>query len=593
MRQRGPDDVGTWISDDGCIGLGHTRLAINDLSLLGAQPMADVDGMVRVVFNGEIYNYPSLRRALEQRGRTFHSTSDTEVLIHLYHEYGADMVEHLQGMFAFVIWDKRSKTLLCARDHFGIKPLYYSDDGKTIRFASQVRALMQGGHISRSVDPAALVGFAVLGSVPDPFTIYSAVKAVPAGTALWVSSDGRVRSWRFFDLGAEISASEREAAPILTPGAQHEILGAALGDSVNRHLLADVPVGVFLSAGLDSASILALSTRAERKPGMHAITLGFRDYVGSRRDETIAAAAVAQHFGAPHDVAWRAQEDFQDCRKSFFEAMDQPTIDGLNMFLVSKAAADLGLKTALSGTGGDELFGGYSSVRQIPRLVTALSPFRRTSQVGRYARMALRGLASSLGLPKAASLIEYGGSYETAYLLRYGVFLPWELPDLLNPDLVRQGWADLALIDRLYQTHRQVRSPRLKIMSMETSWYLGFQLLRDSDWAGMAHGLEIRVPFVDVTLLRLLLPLISAEPALRKADLARSALSTLPSSFIRRPKTGFAVPQHEWIPSGTPATKSRSGRRAWAMHVLGEYAHNDGIPCADLFAEGVRHGRAV
>jgi len=244
MASRGPDGSGEWVSADGRVALGHRRLAIIDLSPGGAQPMASADGALRITFNGEIYNYRELRAELEQKGRHFRSSSDTEVILQLYEEEGAAMLPRLRGMFAFALWDERRRGVLLARDPMGIKPLYYADDG-TLRVASQVKALVAGGAVPTRLGPAGCVSFFLFGCVSDPFTIRDAVRALPAGHSLWVDAAGPGAPRPFFSIRDVFAAAEGEAAA-LTPERRQDLLRASLAESVAAHLVADVPVGVFL-----------------------------------------------------------------------------------------------------------------------------------------------------------------------------------------------------------------------------------------------------------------------------------------------------------------------------------------------------------
>lgn len=255
MAARGPDGAGEWLSPDGRVGLAHRRLAIIDLSEAGAQPMVDPATGNVIVFNGEIYNYRALRRELEARGAVFRSQSDTEVLLALYRCFGPGMLPKLRGVYAFALWDAKEQGLFLARDPFGIKPLYYADDGRTLRFASQVKALLAGGGVDTTPDPAGHVGFFLWGHVPEPFTLYRGIQALPAGTALWVARDGQRRLHLFFDLPRELANTSADGTPPKSWAEARERLREALLDSVRHHLVAHVPVGVFLSAGKDSATV--------------------------------------------------------------------------------------------------------------------------------------------------------------------------------------------------------------------------------------------------------------------------------------------------------------------------------------------------
>ena len=252
MAVRGPDGKGVWYSENGRVGFGHRRLSIIDLSENGAQPMVSADGKIVVTFNGEIYNYRELRRVLETKGRVFRTQSDTEVLLHLYAEKGTRLVHDLRGMFTFAIWDGEKQHLLLARDPYGIKPLYYVNDGRTIRFASQVKALLASSKVSRNADPAGWAGFYLFGSVPEPFTIYQSIRGLPAGAILRVDRTGPHEPEIYHSIAASYCEAEQTERH-LASGAeeQQELVRAALLDSVRHHLVADVPVGAFLSAGVD------------------------------------------------------------------------------------------------------------------------------------------------------------------------------------------------------------------------------------------------------------------------------------------------------------------------------------------------------
>ncbi len=396
MRVRGPDGAGLWVSDDGRVGLAHRRLAIIDLSADGAQPMATPDGRLCITFNGEIYNYRELRRELEAKGYRFRSQSDTEVLLHLYADRGPEMVHALRGMYAFGIWDAREQSLFLARDPFGIKPLYYADDGQTLRFASQVKALLKGGAVDTAPEPAGSVGFLILGAVPEPFTLYRGVRALPAGAHLTVRRDGEPALGTHFSIRDELARAQECPPPAR---ARHEVLAEALRDTVRHHLVSDVPVGVFLSSGLDSALVTALASEETVGP-LQAITLGFDEYRGTANDEVPLAQTVAARYGARHEASFVSREDFESELENILANMDQPSIDGVNTYFVSRAAARSGLKVALSGLGGDELFGGYPSFRHVPRLAEWLRFVRLLPMLGRAARFLSAPLLRSVTSPK-------------------------------------------------------------------------------------------------------------------------------------------------------------------------------------------------
>ncbi len=560
LAPRGPDGEGLWFADDGRVAFAHRRLSIIDLSDAGAQPMQSADGALRIVFNGEIYNYRALRQQLIDDGAKFVSDSDTEVLLHLYARKGPAMVDALRGMFALAIWDQRRQGLFLARDPYGIKPLFFADDGRTIRVASQVKALLAGGGIDTAPAPAGHAGFFMFGYVPEPWTLYRGIEALPAGGSLWIDGSGRGEPRRWFNLTQELA--EAGAARF-----EPEALAEALRDSVRHHLIADVPVGLFLSSGLDSATLVALASEIQGT-SLRTVTLGFDEYRGSPDDEVPLAEEIARAYGAQHTTRRINAADFRGNADRLFAAMDQPSIDGVNSYFVSKATHEAGLKVAISGLGGDELFGGYEDFSQIPKLVRGLSPFRLLPGLGRALRWASAPMVSRWMSPKYAGLIEYGTQYGDAFLLRRSLFMPWELADIMDPDLAREGLAALDIRARLRQTAAPIASPRAKLTALESAWYMQNQLLRDSDWAGMAHSLEIRVPLVDIALLRALAPMINGARPPGKADMAASPAQALPEAVLNRKKTGFSVPVRDWLGADEPGTQER-GLRGWARIVHG------------------------
>lgn len=565
MVARGPDGAGSWFSEDGRLGLGHRRLSIIDLTDAGAQPMASADGRYVVTFNGEIYNYRALRKALEVEGYVFASHSDTEVLLHLYASKGENMVHSLRGMFAFAIWDRARHALFLARDPYGIKPLYYSDDGWTFRFASQVKALLAGGAISRDLEPAAQVGFYLWGSVPEPFTTCAAIRALPAGATLVVDRTGAQAPRRYHSIAQvhhEAEAQVQHEAAIADEDVR-SVVRSALADSVRHHLVADVPVGAFLSAGIDSGALVGLMRDAGQQE-IQTVTLAFEEFRGRAEDEAPIAETVARAYGTRHTMRVITQSEFQADLPRILDAMDQPTIDGINTWFVAKAARELGLKVAVSGLGGDELFGGYPSFRDIPRWVAMFAVPSRVPGLGRLARRLAQPFGGIAGLsPKAIGLAEYGGTYAGAYLLRRGLFMPWELPQVLDADIVRRGLRRLAPLHRVRaELEPAPATAYAKVATLESALYMRNQLLRDTDWASMAHSLEVRVPLVDSVLLRVVATARRRAPAIvNKGCLAESASVPLPSIIRERAKTGFTTPIARWMRDAMPDV-STSGRQA-------------------------------
>ena len=576
MAARGPDGNGLWLSGDGRTGLAHQRLAIIDLSQAGAQPMHSACGRYTITFNGEIYNYRELREGLVTRGYAFRSGSDTEVLLQLYADCGADMVKKLRGMFAFGLWDAEKRTLMLARDALGIKPLYWADDGWTVRFASQAKALLAGGRIGRDPDSAGIVGFHLFGSVPEPFTVWREVHTLPAGTTLTIDASGPQSPKRYYDVAEALAerASARHG-----DGDGRRLLSDAVRDSVRHHLVADVPVAVFLSAGLDSGALLGTMAALGGQSGaqsVSAVTLAFAEFKGLAVDEAPLAAEVARRYGARHIVRTVDRAEFEADLPAILDAMDLPTIDGINTWFVAKAAHEAGIKVALSGLGADECFGGYPSFADVPRSVHWLRPLSFVPGLGPLVRHGLSA-AINAGLrlhPKAAGLLQYGGDWAGAYLLRRSVYMPWELDGLIDPGLVADGLRRLAPLSHIAAALQGARplGDFDRVAALETALYMRNQLLRDADWAGMSHGVEIRVPYVDPFFLAALPPGDVLARVNAKDAVADVPVPPLPAAVRERRKTGFVTPVGRWLreAAGTPAGDAvdfSAASRSWALRV--------------------------
>ncbi|MDD5389294.1 MAG: asparagine synthase (glutamine-hydrolyzing) [Gallionellaceae bacterium] len=548
MQVRGPDGAGSWYSADGRIGLGHRRLAIIDLSELGAQPMSTSDGRYTVSFNGEIYNYAELREQLALTGTSFRSHSDTEVLLHLYRRDGADMVRHLRGMYAFAIWDAQECRLFLARDRHGIKPLYYADDGKTFRFASQVQALLAGGALQRRVSPGGLTGFLIWGSVPEPLTFYQGIRELPAGHTLHVTLHGAQAPLAYWRLGDALVQSI-EAARAIPIGQEIDILRQALADSVRAHLVADVPVGAFLSAGLDSTTLVGLAHEAGRN--IQTFTVTADEFLGKPGDEAPAAAEAARHFGVPHTVASIALDHAHETIPAFLAAMDQPTVDGINTWMVTEATRRAGLKVVISGLGGDELLGGYESFDRIPAIQMKAFGWISQRWVGGAYGHAYALLANWLKQmpPRGSEKWSATGNPQAAYLWQRGLLMPWELAKLLPRDVYLAGLEELHLAST-WEAMPQELPPFAQVSLLESTRYMRNQLLRDSDWVGMAHSLELRTPLVDQRLTEQLAGLAAlGRFGKGKTALARILANGLPDAVLNRPKSGFTLPIWAWLHS--------------------------------------------
>jgi len=536
MAARGPDATGIWASDG--VVLGHRRLAVIDLDPRANQPMLSADGRFAIVFNGEIYNFDELRKVIAADGVPFRTTSDTEVLLALFAREGERMLSRLRGMFALAIWDVQARALFLARDPYGIKPLYYARTKDGLLFASQVKALKVAGPIRLDRELAALAGFYLWGSVPEPWTFFRDVFALRAGHSLWVRDGvpGVPACWH------DIRAHWRGDAARLPESEVQERVREAVTESVRAHLVSDVPVSVFLSAGIDSAAIAGVAASLNSK--IEGITISFDAHHGGPEDEASAAATIASHFRMPHIVRRVSPAEIEADLPKILDAMDQPSIDGVNTWFASKAAAERGCKVVLSGVGGDELFCGYPSFRRIPRAVAlgrvvAAIPGGR-ALLGVTSRMIARGPSR----PKFAGIPAFLDSLEGGYFLSRCLFLPDELGTLMGVEEAREGLARLGGSPPGME-RAEARDGAATVALLESTHYLRNQLLRDSDWASMSHSLELRTPLVDVRLLEAVAPHTSGFAARAgKRMLARSPKLALPESVSQRAKTGFTVPMN-------------------------------------------------
>lgn len=566
LIRRGPDSEGSWVSLDRRIGLAHRRLSIIDLSDSGHQPMGTFNGEIQLVFNGEIYNYRELKNDLEARGISFNSDSDTEVILRLYEFYGEQFITKLRGMFGLVIWDSRSRTLLAVRDPLGIKPLYYSDDGKCIRIASQVKALLKGD-VDKSPNPAGYVSFFTWGHVSDPHTLYNGIRSLPAGHILKITERGSVKLRSYATLNDFIVGNNER------PQDLKDLRGIML-DSMKHHLIADTPVSLFLSSGIDSATLLGIASEVS-KERVNTITLGFEEYVGTELDEVPLAEYLAKYYKSNHQTIRISRKFFLAQSDSIFEAMDQPSIDGVNVYLVSLAAKQAGYKVAISGLGGDELFQGYSGFREIERTVKYLRWAGASSTIGKVFRKLSEPFIKTRFSPKYASLLEYGHSVPTCYLLRRSLHLPWELGDIMDREFLAKGIKKLDIENTLHDSVRGIDATNKQISQLEMSYYMRNQLLRDADWAGMYHSLEIRTPLVDSVLLERTVNLAYPD-LLAKQDLANTPIPSLPDEIKNRKKTGFSIPVGDWLAASVDGAKGK-GLRNWSRYVASRYepGHKD------------------
>lgn len=532
LKHRGPDDGGIWHGAKGMVHLVHTRLSILDLSPAGHQPMSTLDGRYTITFNGEIYNYQSLRAELEKSGFQFRTHSDTEVLLAMYQVHGAGCVEHLRGMFAFCIWDEKDQKAFLARDPLGIKPLYYSHAAEGgLVFASELKALQRSGVVANDLDGRALVAYFETGSVTEPMTLLKNVFMLEAGCCLlW--EGGALKKQRYWNA----------VFPGESPGFQDDVAWVrdALLDAVRHHFVSDVPVGIFLSGGIDSTVLLALA-RETGVTGIQTFSVGVDD---AELDESGVARETARLFGADHHELRLVGRDAEESFANFLQCGDQPSIDGFNTYTVCRFARQRGMKVVLSGLGGDELFGGYPSFSAVPKLA-------RLSRLGAVAPP----LAAALGrcverfgasprMRRLGAMLTRPPGIISAYRTLRGVFSP-RVARLLASRYVSDLPLDLPDIDPGMNEMPLDEADQVSLL--ELSRYMRNQLLKDSDVMSMAHGLELRVPFVDKTLFEV----VARVPASRRLrsgkQMLLEAVPEVPANVAAAKKRGFVFPFETWL----------------------------------------------
>ncbi len=583
LLHRGPDGSGVWESETAT--LVQTRLAILDLSEAGQQPMVFEEKLKAeklkaemnyeeesiqistyvLVFNGEIYNFRELRRELEEAGETFTSNGDTEVLLRLLVREGSACLPKLAGMFAFAFWDAGTGSALLARDPLGIKPLYYREDAGELFFASESRILTR---VADKIDASALLEYFLWGSVPDPLTLKSAVRHLPAGHLLcWQRGSMTTQPWYVYPkepLGPPNTLKSLAFTRLWKGLSGHALIArVALEESVTRHLISDVPVGIFLSGGIDSTVLLAL-TREALGPAadIRTFSIGFED---PEFDESTLARRTAEHFGAYH-TEWKmtSEEGLAEIPK-FLLAADQPGIDGFNTWCVSRLASREGIKVALSGLGGDEIFAGYRSFVRVPQYYR----FYRLTGLLRLLIAKLMGISQvSSPYRRLGSFLRGDGSWFHAYHVQRGIFTPEEAFTLTQYFVGTSGKLDWAIFGL-------PNDPLAVVSKLEITRYMRNQLLRDSDVYSMANGLELRVPFVDARLLESIMQIPTSVRLRQGKQLLIDAMPEIPNWIRNQPKRGFRFPFQRWmndsfgdgldLASSVAPIRTNTWYRTWAI----------------------------
>jgi asparagine synthase (glutamine-hydrolysing) len=529
LRHRGPDDTGSWISPaNRMVSFAHTRLAVIDTTPAGHQPMSTPDGRLTISFNGEVYNFRALRDELEQRGVTFRTNTDTEVILHAYDAFGVECLPRLRGMFAFALWDERERTCLLARDVFGLKPLYFhhAANGSLI-FASEVRALQASKLVPTSVNAQAVYGYLRTGSVAEPDTLLNDVQALEAGHyALW--RGGVIRSRRYWALQFPHEPADT--------GDAVESMREALRDSVRHHFVSDVPVGLFLSGGVDSAVVLALA----RANGQEAIQTFSMTLPGNEMDEGPLARRTAEHFSARHTPCEVDAATARDLFPRYLAAADQPSIDGFNTFVVSKCVHEHGLKVALSGVGADELFGGYASFGRVPRIAEWNHQLSWTGPVRTMSGWMLERFAPRPRWRRVGDLLQQAPSLANTYETFRGVYTRSEARKLVASYGLSSPGDEPEAEPAMSATDAD------EVSRLELTRYVRNQLLRESDVASMAWGVELRAPFLDVRLFEAAAKIPATLRLGPSKRLLRDSVPELPA-WVDETKRCFQFPFDDWM----------------------------------------------
>ncbi len=576
MRHRGPDDRGAYV--DARAGLGMTRLAILDLSRAGHQPMGTDDGFLWVVHNGEVYNFGEERRRLEAKGLRFRSHTDTEVILRLYEEMGPACVDRLRGMFAFAIWDARERRLFAVRDRLGIKPLYYAWDGRRLVFASELKALLASGLVKNRLSMEGLALYLTFGYVPSPCTLIEGVQALQPGHHMTLEKE-RLTVRRYWDLP---TGGDRPAAPLAGEREMAARLRTLLTESVRLRLISDVPIGAFLSGGIDSGAVVALMAEARSGP-VKTFSVGF-DADGRDLDETDDAAFLAKHLGTDHTRCIVTGREVAEMVDRLGRALDQPSFDGINSYVVSQVARS-SVTVALTGLGGDELFAGY------PHFWRLHWEYRN----GGWPHRAQQGIKAALAA--AGSLFEpwFRGTILDRYVdwarVQHGFVTRYGLSRTLFPPaqqraLCTPGLAAAASIGRLASDYLGplddpgAHDLMARVSRLDLKGYMAHVLLRDMDAMSMAHSLEVRVPLIDHRLVEFAYalpgsykyrPTDTAPPGGEreatyrqmgaKRILIESVRDLLPVGYEDRPKTGFRLPMASWMKGALrPAVEDLLGK---------------------------------
>jgi asparagine synthase (glutamine-hydrolysing) len=545
LVNRGPDFRGTWIESG--VYFGHHRLTILDKESRSNQPMLSNCNQYVIVFNGEIYNYNEIKKILIDSGIEFKTNSDTEVLLQLYSCYKDKMLTYLKGMFSFIIWDRLEKKAFVARDPYGIKPLYYAAIPNGLIFSSQVKSLIATNLIDLEPDMEGQFGYWMFGNVPEPYTLFKNIRSVQSGSYIDVQNGAIQSIKKYCDIGKAWNSSDMFNKKRFKKREIQLAVQKALNESVDRHLVSDVPIGIFLSGGIDSAVISGLVKEKVREE-IIGITINYDEFNATKKDETPYASEIAKHYGIKHHIRKVTKDEFLNDLPKILSDMDQPSIDGINTWYASKAAAELNLKVVLSGIGGDELFFGYKNFKRLPLFVNITRILSFLPGYNFISKIIFKQIAKIVKNNRWKYAPDWLKSIEGAWCLSRSSLSPDSAKSKLK--LIEKDCIIRFLPKTWIETNSGKVSPNisLALAHIESTNYLRNQLLRDSDWSSMAHGIELRTPLVDFTLLIQLSPYLKYFNKFpTKSLLTKSLLKPLPKAILRKPKTGFSIPINEWL----------------------------------------------
>ncbi len=544
MHRRGPDNKGIWISKNKYVGLGHNRLSIIDINQRSNQPMFSEDNNYIISFNGEIYNFKELKTFLSRFKIKFRTKSDTEVILKLYQLKGPKMLSMLRGMFSIAIWDKKKERFFLARDPYGIKPLYIGKFENGYVFSSQVKPILNSKLVVHKIDYEGILSFFLFGNIIEPNTCFSNIINLKSGNYCFISNKEGIKFHEYVNIKNYFSKFTKSK---FSNDMLNKKIKYSISDTIKKHTTSDVPIAVMLSGGIDSSSLI--SHLIDLKINFIAITVVFEEYTNTEMDELPFAKEILKGKKIKHFVRKVSKKEFLNDIDNIIDAMDQPSIDGINTWYACKAASEKKIKVLLSGVGGDELFFGYPSFGQIPYLINFTSLIKKIPFGDKVLTFIGDKLYRKTKNQKWKYLNFFCSNVYTAFWLKRGILTPFEINKQFQLKTKIKNMNNINFIEKFMKKKigSVSKNKILAVAQLENCFYLRNQLLRDSDWASMYHSVELRTPFVDYFLLNDLKMYISyLSKSSGKAHLVKSSQTKIPSSIVKRKKTGFNIPVTNW-----------------------------------------------